>query len=823
MDINYVKKYEPIDGKWFVTREIGSGSYGTVFEICRKDFNVERSALKVISVPEKQSEYVSKKKEYRMDDESISAYFYGCVEEYTKEFALMSKLRGNSNIVSIEDYDVKPKVGEFGWDIFIRMELLSTLDDYFEAHNPSERDIVKLGIDICKALEVCKSFNVIHRDIKPSNIFVSSTGEFKLGDFGVARTIGKTAGSLSKKGTYSYMAPEVYKGQSYKSDVDTYSLGVLLYKYLNNNFGPFYTGITYEEEMDALERRMKGKESMPAPANSNSKLSDIVLKACSYSSFDRFASPTEMREALEKIFDKCSVKPLPIANVKINPERPSGTKGLKYAGGGFTPESTIGDPPPRGDSGKKKPLVAIVASLAVVIIAAVAGFAISNIKDNIDVAVTTEGVSVSDKVDEKESTTEETTTEATTTEEESTEEATGETTEETTTKETLPVQKEWSSYMDKLPSYVNKTDYLVEERTLYKSNRLEKTSSTDKNKDGWELYHEVTGTGDYGAWSSWLTDKATETDTRDVESEVRYRYKTKDTTTSSSSTMSGWELYNTTYSWSNYGGWSNWSTNPVYNSDSRKVETKKQYSYRDISYKTEYTDWSGWSGWGEVRQGTSDLKKEESRQAWGYYYFQCSSCGAHMHGWGINCFTWAGGCGRTTIQEGSWHQTYSPISWNNAGLKNWHGTGKYYTYIDGQLYFKWPEGGQVTQYRYATRSTKQVPVYSNWSSYSDTVYYKSSTREVQERTLYRYCERTKIPTYYFYRWSDWSAWSTDPVSENDNRKVDSTTFYRYRDRAYTTTYYFKRWSGWTDWSTTAVSASDEVKVETKTQYRFKSK
>ena len=133
MDINYVKKYEPIDGKWFLTREIGSGSYGTVFEICRKDFNVERSALKVISVPEKQNEYISKKKEYRMDDESISAYFYGCVEEYTKEFALMSKLRGNSNIVSIEDYDVKPKMDEFGWDIFIRMELLSTLDDYFEA------------------------------------------------------------------------------------------------------------------------------------------------------------------------------------------------------------------------------------------------------------------------------------------------------------------------------------------------------------------------------------------------------------------------------------------------------------------------------------------------------------------------------------------------------------------------------------------------------------------------------------------------------------------------------------------------------------------
>jgi hypothetical protein len=333
----------------------------------------------------------------------------------------------------------------------------------------------------------------------------------------------------------------------------------------------------------------------------------------------------------------------------------------------------------------------------------------------------------------------------------------------------------------------------------------------------------VTGKGEYGAWSDWSTDKVTGSDTRDVDSEVRYRYKTKTTTTSSSSTLSGWELYNTTYTWSGYGSWSNWSTTPVYDSDSKKVESKKQYRYRDISYKTEYTDWSSWSGWSQNRQNTGDLKKEESRQAWGYYYFECPSCHAHMHGWDITCPKWAGGCGRAYIPRESWHQTHSSISWNNAGLKDWHGTGKYYTYIDGQLYFKWPEGGQVTEYRYATRSTKQVPVYSSWSSYSDTAYSTSSTREVQTQTVYRYCDRTKIATYHFYKWNDWSSWSTTPVSENSDRKVDVATFYRYRDRTYTTTYYFKRWSGWSDWSTKAVSASDEVKVETKTQYRFKSR
>lgn len=99
----------------------------------------------------------------------------------------MSKLRGNSNIVSYEDHNVIEKQdGEFGWDIFIRMELLTPIVQYFTDNAPTQQDIIKLGIDICKALEVCGKYNIIHRDIKPSNIFVSDVGEFKLGDFGVA-------------------------------------------------------------------------------------------------------------------------------------------------------------------------------------------------------------------------------------------------------------------------------------------------------------------------------------------------------------------------------------------------------------------------------------------------------------------------------------------------------------------------------------------------------------------------------------------------------------------------------------------------------------
>ncbi|MBQ8540535.1 MAG: serine/threonine protein kinase [Clostridia bacterium] len=301
MDINYYKKYEPIDGKWYITKELGNGAFGTVFEIERRDFTNDKSALKIITIPSSPNEVRSYREEnYDLDEKSISSYFYGFVEEFTKEFALMTKLKGQNNVVRIEDYDVKEHEDEVGWDIFIRMELLTPMNKHFAKNAPKTRDVIKLGIDICKALEVCQKYYIVHRDIKPSNIFVSQDGEFKLGDFGVARTLEKTSSGLSKKGTYTYMAPEVYKGEAYGSNVDIYSLGIVMYKLLNNNMEPYKKGRTHEDEENALIARLKG-EVMPKPANADGRLAEIILKACAFESKDRYESPLQMREELENI------------------------------------------------------------------------------------------------------------------------------------------------------------------------------------------------------------------------------------------------------------------------------------------------------------------------------------------------------------------------------------------------------------------------------------------------------------------------------------------------------------------------------------------
>jgi outer membrane protein OmpA-like peptidoglycan-associated protein len=157
---------------------------------------------------------------------------------------------------------------------------------------------------MCKALEVCQRFNIVHRDIKPENIFVSDIGDFKLGDFGIARTVEKTSSGLSKKGTYTYMAPEVYRGEAYNSSIDMYSLGLVLYRLLNNNRTPFFpaypNAISHNDREKAIIERMSGAQ-MPAPQNADGRLAEIVLKACSYDPRNRFSSPMQMREELAAI------------------------------------------------------------------------------------------------------------------------------------------------------------------------------------------------------------------------------------------------------------------------------------------------------------------------------------------------------------------------------------------------------------------------------------------------------------------------------------------------------------------------------------------
>ena len=316
--------------EWKIIEKIGEGSFGKVYKAQRTEQGkIFYSAVKVITIPSNAGELSSVRSE-TPNEQSVREYFHGLVEECIQEVSTMEYFRGNSHVVSVEDYKVVEYLDDIGWDIYIRMEYLTSFLDYCAGRELTEEDVIQLGIDLCKALEYCQKQNIIHRDIKPENIFVSRFGEFKLGDFGIARELERTMSGLSKKGTFSYMAPEMYKGEPYDAKVDIYSLGIVLYKLRNHNRLPFISLekqlITYRDKENALNRRMSG-ENPPRPAEAGEGLADIILKACAYDRQDRFETAEEFREALEALKYQ---KPASVKKQPEEPEEPDATDNEDY-------------------------------------------------------------------------------------------------------------------------------------------------------------------------------------------------------------------------------------------------------------------------------------------------------------------------------------------------------------------------------------------------------------------------------------------------------------------------------------------------------------
>ena len=87
---------------WKIVREIGEGSYGKVFEIYKTNYGITaHSALKVIRIPRSTADIRAALNE-GMDEQSVTTYFQGFVDEIVQEIAVMSSLKNHPNIVSYE-------------------------------------------------------------------------------------------------------------------------------------------------------------------------------------------------------------------------------------------------------------------------------------------------------------------------------------------------------------------------------------------------------------------------------------------------------------------------------------------------------------------------------------------------------------------------------------------------------------------------------------------------------------------------------------------------------------------------------------------------
>jgi NIMA (never in mitosis gene a)-related kinase len=89
-------------------------------------------------------------------------------------------------------------------------------------------------VQICFAVKYLHDKKILHRDLKLSNIFISSNGDIKLGDFGIAKVLSNTD-EFTKTivGTPYYLSPEICQKKPYNYKSDIWSLGCVLYEIMN--------------------------------------------------------------------------------------------------------------------------------------------------------------------------------------------------------------------------------------------------------------------------------------------------------------------------------------------------------------------------------------------------------------------------------------------------------------------------------------------------------------------------------------------------------------------------------------------------------------
>lgn len=286
----------------------------------------------------------------------------------------------------------------------------------------------------------------------------------------------------------------------------------------------------------------------------------------------------------------------------------------------------------------------------------------------------------------------------------------------------LPAQLDWSAWMDELPEYATPDDYLIDSQVVYRKRNLETTSST-------------------------------------------------------SATMAGWTQTGSGYEWGNYGAWSDWTTEAVESSESKEVDAKTQYSYRDVTKEKAYSDWGSWSKWSYEQVDESDLCEVQTGQVYEYCRWVCPDCGKYPRDNDT--------CPHCGSADGGWIASWV-LSETPYSSVSFYQKGNYlYGNVDGELLSIYKgdiNKGTVTGRRYRKRTTFEENKYSEWSEYTDTVHTESSQKEVQTRTVYRFRDREQVLTYYFERWGQWSEYGVTPVQENSSTQVETKTQYRFKDK-----------------------------------------
>lgn len=290
-------------GNWQIAELIGEGDFGSVYRLTKTEDGKEHiSALRVVTVP-RSAEEVNSLEAMGYSDDDIYDFFSEKAARLDREISQTEKLSGLDNIVSYAEHTVIKSSVETRWDILIRMELLTPLENVLQTKGIMLSEVLKLGIDICHALEICEQNGIPELEIRPEHIFVSPDGDYKLGDLGMTKIARKSSGVIPKSNVQIYTAPEIYAGKEHRPCSDLYSIGLILYKLLNNNklpFSEYFSGTPDEKAI--FGELMKGRK-LPPPVNASEKQFEIISKACAFDPEKRYQTPYELRMDLASEFN----------------------------------------------------------------------------------------------------------------------------------------------------------------------------------------------------------------------------------------------------------------------------------------------------------------------------------------------------------------------------------------------------------------------------------------------------------------------------------------------------------------------------------------